>query len=379
MTHGEKYLHILHFNVAYPADYGGAIDAFYKLKALHNAGVKIFLHCFEYGRGRQPILSQFCEEVFYYPRNTDATAALSTLPYIVNSRKNEALLNNLLKNDYPIFMEGVHCTYLLNDERFKKRRTYVRLHNVEQEYYKGLYSTSTHWGKKAYFLQEFVKLKYYEASIAKKATAFWAVTDNDVQFYRQNLGAPDVDVLPLFLPDWPCKTELGLGGFCLYHADLSIEANEKAAIWLIEKVFQPLKLPLVIAGKNPSAKLEQIAHKDAHTCLVANPADLELNDMIAKAQINVLPAFNTGGMKLKLLHALYSGKFLVANSTMLQGTPFAEACTVANSAEEFTQAIAGLYNEYFTELHLAQRKTVLGQTFDNDANAQKMIGWIWGR
>jgi hypothetical protein len=49
----EKHLHIISFDVPYPANYGGVIDVFYKLKNLHKAGVKIILHCFEYGRGEQ--------------------------------------------------------------------------------------------------------------------------------------------------------------------------------------------------------------------------------------------------------------------------------------------------------------------------------------
>ena len=47
----NKHLHIVSFDVPYPPDYGGAIDVYYKLKALHEEGIKIYLHCFEYGRG----------------------------------------------------------------------------------------------------------------------------------------------------------------------------------------------------------------------------------------------------------------------------------------------------------------------------------------
>ncbi|MEI7802398.1 MAG: mannosyltransferase, partial [Bacteroidota bacterium] len=42
-------LHIISFNVPYPPDYGGVIDVYYKIKALKEAGVKIHLHCYEYG------------------------------------------------------------------------------------------------------------------------------------------------------------------------------------------------------------------------------------------------------------------------------------------------------------------------------------------
>ena len=43
-------IHIISFDVPLPANYGGVIDVFYKIKALHKAGIKIKLHCFYYGR-----------------------------------------------------------------------------------------------------------------------------------------------------------------------------------------------------------------------------------------------------------------------------------------------------------------------------------------
>ncbi len=66
----DKHLHIVCFDVPYPADYGGVIDVFYRIKAFHELGIKIHLHCFEYGRGKQIELEQYCIEVKYYKRNT---------------------------------------------------------------------------------------------------------------------------------------------------------------------------------------------------------------------------------------------------------------------------------------------------------------------
>ena len=50
----ERHLHIICLDVPYPVDYGGVFDLFYKIKTLHELGIKIHLHCFEYGRGQQP-------------------------------------------------------------------------------------------------------------------------------------------------------------------------------------------------------------------------------------------------------------------------------------------------------------------------------------
>jgi hypothetical protein len=90
----DKHLHIISFNVPYPADYGGVVDVFYRLKALHAAGVKIHLHCFSYGRVEAPELNQFCEEVVYYQRSMSFINQFSGLPFIVKSRSNSELLQN---------------------------------------------------------------------------------------------------------------------------------------------------------------------------------------------------------------------------------------------------------------------------------------------
>jgi hypothetical protein len=117
--------------VPYPADYGGAIDVFYKLEALYKLGVLIHLHCFDYGRGREPELEKYCASVDYYERFLGHKGISNIIPYIVASRRNEQLLQRLLQDDHPILMEGIHCTYLLLDARFNSRRCFIRLHNVE--------------------------------------------------------------------------------------------------------------------------------------------------------------------------------------------------------------------------------------------------------
>src|ERR1700761_5773579 len=138
----EKHLHIITLNVPWPVDYGGVFDLFYKLPALQQQGIQIHLHCFDYGRGVQTALNQYFVAVHYYQRKKWHAFLLSSLPYIVATRKNRQLLDNLLKDDHPILMEGIHCTWLLNDKRFAQRKKYVRLHNVEHDYYRHLSLTT---------------------------------------------------------------------------------------------------------------------------------------------------------------------------------------------------------------------------------------------
>ena len=45
----RRLIHIVAFDVPYPADYGGVIDIFYKIKAIYDEGFDIKLHIYYYG------------------------------------------------------------------------------------------------------------------------------------------------------------------------------------------------------------------------------------------------------------------------------------------------------------------------------------------
>jgi len=373
----EKHLHIICLNVPYPPDYGGVYDLFYKLPALQKQGVKIHLHCFDHGRGRQPELNKYCVDVNYYERQKGHKGFSFRLPYIVGSRRNEQLLDNLLKDDLPILMEGVHCTYPLLDKRFSERKKFVRLHNVEFEYYRKLFSCTSDLFKKIYFLHESLLLKKYESAIAEMDVSFWAVSQSDAIFYKNNFHCTDINYLPLFLPEWKMKNEEGMGTYCLYHGNLEISENEKAAIWLVKNIFSEIKIPLVIAGKNPSARLKKIAKSNANICLVANPDEKEMQEMIAKAHINILPSFNQTGIKLKLLNALFNGRHCVVNNAMVEGTNLENLCHINNTAPSMQNILQQLYHQPFTKDEMEMRENVLYKMFDNEANAKQIVQWIW--
>ena len=373
----DKHLHIIAFDVPYPVNYGGACDVFYKLPAFKAQGIKIHFHCFDYGRGEQLILNEYCESVNYYHRTEGHKGFSNKLPYIVASRINEQLFQNLLNDEYPIFMEGVHCTYLLNDERFKQRKCFVRIHNVEYQYYKELSKSCSGLFKKTYYWNESRLLKTYEKSIASKAI-FWATKEADNDVYRNEFDCKNIEELTLYLPNWKVQCLQGMGSYCFYHGDLSVASNEKAVIWLLEKVFPQLNIPFVIAGKNPSKKLIELTHSNNYACLVPNPSENELQDMIAKAHIHVLPSYIHTGMKVKLLNTLFHGRHCVVNEATIATSGLSEACHIASTASSFKEIINLLFHQPFTLEETKFRKDLLENRFNNESNAIKQIGWIWG-
>lgn len=372
----DRHLHIIALDVPYPVDYGGVFDLFYKIKSLSEAGIKIHLHCFEYGRGQQPALNQYCHEVHYYARKTGISGFSTELPYIVASRQHPELLARLQADSHPILMEGVHCTYYLAKGQLPKERCFVRLHNVEYRYYQQLSETSSSLFKRMYYRHESKLLRRYEASLAGKAT-FWTVTEKDLQVFNKELGYNTIDFLPLYLPPYQAEWQGELGNFCLYHGNLSVPENEYAATWLLKEVFADLEIPFVVAGKNPSAKLERLAHQHEYTCIVANPDQREMEELIKKAQVNILPSFNNTGIKLKLINALYHGRHCLVNTAGVEGSGLDSLCEIANSLADMKQAIIRLYEQPYNYLAFQERSKVLGSYFDNARNAQQMINWIF--
>jgi glycosyltransferase involved in cell wall biosynthesis len=363
----NNHLHIVTHDVPYPADFGGVIDIFYKLKWLHAVGIKIHLHCFQYKRQTQSTLDKYCLSVQYYKRKGIESFSFD-LPYIVASRSNVALLRNLQKDTYPILFEGVHSTYVLNNNDFGERRTFLRLFNVEYIYYNFLAKNETNPIKKWYYTHEAKCLKRFEKKIANK-TSILALSQLDVDIYKSTFDAELVTFLPAFLPNEVVESKSGKGTFCLYHGNLSINENEKAALWLIESVFSKVNFPLIIAGKNPTYKIKVAAKKNKLVQIIANPDDEKLQQLITDAQINVLPSFNNTGVKLKLLNALYNGRHCLVNTAGVEGSGLEEICYIAETAAEFIEKINELMPLYFDQETILKRNNTLNSLYSNKNNA----------
>lgn len=297
------------------------------------------------------------------------------MPYIVSSRANQSLLNNLLQDNHPVLLEGIHCTYFLFSGELKNKRVFVRLHNVEYEYYEGLAKATKNIFRKLYFQHESNLLKKYEKEIANKAL-FIAVSEKDKNTYEQIFSAGEVKYLPVFLPFTRVKAQAGSGDFCLYHGNLSVQENVKAVVWLLKHVFDTLDIPFVIAGKNPSKRLKTIAHKNENVCLVVNPSTKEMEELILKAHVHLLPSFNSTGVKIKLLHALFNGRFIVTNTAAVEGSGLESFCSIAGTPSEYKKVTEGLFTSPFPEADITKRKEILEGVYDNHENALRLMQWI---
>ena len=363
------YLHIISFDVPYPPDYGGAIDVFYKLKALHAEGIKITLHCFEYGRGEKKELDQYCEKVFYYKRKMSKHLLLGSLPYIVASRSSEELVKNLLKDEAPILFEGLHCCFHLNDERLKNRRKIVRMHNIEHNYYAALAEVEKSFFRKKYFETEAKKLEKFE-SVLQHADAIAAISPADT-LYLEGKFKNVSNVMAFHPHDEPTMKE-GMSDFALYHGSLAVGENNKAALYLVNEVFNDIPTKLIIAGNGVSPELKVAAGK-RNIEIKENISVEEIYSLLQNAQINTLPTFQATGIKLKLLSALYTGRHCLVNSPMIEETGLRPLCHVADDAGAMKKKIQQLMGATFTLEDKRKRVLILEKVFSNSTNVKKLL------
>ncbi len=366
----STYIHIVTLTVPYPPNFGGVIDVFYKMKALHEAGVKIILHCFEYDREKSAELERFCEKIFYYKRNTGILSNISILPYVVLSRKNKNLLKNLCNDDYPILFEGLHCCFYIGNERLKNRLKLFRSANVEHHYYWNLFKAEKYNPVKvAYYLIESFRLKLYEKTV-KKADVIFPISLKETGYFRRNFPTSNVVFLPAFHGNEELTCREGQGKYIMYHGNLAVEENETAAVFLIKKVFRELSCPFVIAGLSPSNRLRKLAAKYPHISLIDSPSKKEMDDLIQNAHIHILVTFQATGLKLKLLNVLYKGRFCLANKKMLEGSGLDCLCEKADTPQEMITKIHSLMNENFSLQEIEKRQEVLLEKYSNCRNIQ---------
>jgi len=373
----EKHLHIISFDIPYPPNYGGVIDVYFKITTLHRLGIRIHLHCFEYpGRNRAPELEEFCEKVHYYPRILGLRSAFSIKPYIVSSRKSDQLIENLLKDDYPILFEGLHSCYYMDDPRLKDRTKIYRESNIEHRYYFNLFKVDANLKNKLYFAGASAKLRLYQ-KVLHHTSLMLAVSQHDADYLKHHFPGIPVYHLPSFHANESVSIQPGNGDYALYHGNIEVSENEYAASFLITKVFEGLDIPFIIAGMNPRPKFRKLVETRPDIMLIGNPAEEKMSELIHNAHVHILVTFQATGLKLKLLNTLYNGRFCLVNEAMIKGTTLGSLCEIANSADELKARLKDLFKKEFTLEEKLKREEILNRYYDNKTNGEKMIELIY--
>ena len=365
----NKKLNIVSFNVPYPPDFGGAIDVFYKLKALSEAGVKIYLHTFDYGRGKPPELERYCEKVHYYRRNRSFWKNLQITPFIVTSRKNRELINNLNASEAPVLFEGIHTTAPLRNKAFNSVKSLVRMHNLEQDYYMGLFRNEPNFAKKLFYWMESKKLKRYQR-VLNTCDKVLSISPSDQAYFEENLTTP-CEFLPAFHANEKVRHLKKKGYFALYHGDLSVWDNRKAAHFLVG-VFSKLDIPLIVAGRTDDKKLLEKIEVAKNLKFISLQTQDQLDDLLQRAHMNIFWSNNASGIKIKLLNALYNGRFCLVNQPVVEGSGLEDLCEVVDDEKALVYKAIQLMDIEFSDEQFLHRKEKMAP-YDVRQNTRRLL------
>lgn len=369
----NKKLHIVTFDNPFPPNYGGVIDVFYKIKALHLLGVEIYLHCFVNEIPQENIaLEAISTKLFFYKRNKSVFNFFSKKPFSVVSRKHNELLQNLSTDNHPIFFEGLQSTFVLSKSSFKGRALYLRLHNLEDNYYKGLAKSETSFFKRIAYSLESKKYQLYK-DIFKKFEKVFTLSNFETRFIEDNFG--NAKYIPVFHGNQFVENLSEYGNYAFYNGDLRISDNRNVAQFLLD-VFNEIKdYKLIIASSISCNQIESKCKSSTNCSYISIKYQEHLNELVVNSHINVMLSFQESGTKLKAVNALYKGRFCIINKNMIDDDELLSLCTLAETKSDFVAAINKLKKMPYSGFE--KRKIILEKILNDKNNAMKIIETIW--
>lgn len=368
----KKSIHLVSFDIPYPPNYGGIIDVFYKTKELHKLGVEIYLHTYIFDdKPKQPVLEKYCKKIFYYSRKNSFLSLFSRLPFRVESRSSKELIANLKSLEIPIVIEGLHAAYPL--VKFNFKNTYIRTHNIEHDYFLGLFKSEKKLLKKLFFYVEAIKLKRFE-SILKNVTGIFTISPFEQNYFSEVYGEKAV-YIPVFHQTKKIENNFKKGTFVLYHGDLRVADNVRAALFLID-VYKETSFKFIVASSCKNKAVLTEIEKYSNLYFEDIPTQDSLAELFEKAHVNTLLTFQKTGIKLKLLNTLYQGKHIIVNSKMVEDTGLENVCELANTKEEILKKTEALFAKDFSDAQVKVRQEKL-LDFNPEENARKMLTTIF--
>ncbi|ADX68057.1 hypothetical protein [Weeksella virosa] len=336
-------LHFVSMDKPYPPNYGGVIDVFFKLKSFYDLGVKIYLHVFGFDKKLPKELAQYAEKVFYYPIKQYPKYFFRKEPFSVASRNGKCLLENLLSIKAPIFFESMKTTDVLRFPGLEDYPKFLRLHNIEQNYFDGLSRTETNPIKKQLFHQESKKFIRYEAILGQFDEVF--TLSNFEQNYIKKTYNKGTFV-PVFHGNEKFSNLKGFGEFALYHGDLRAADNRAAVTFLID-VFSQTDYPLWIASSIKEDWVKKQIGNRPNIRFVRLRDFQHLIELFHRAHFNLSWSFQESGTKLKVVNALFNSRFSVINHNVIDDKRIAKMCVQVTTKEELLQVIEDLRNRGF--------------------------------
>ncbi len=370
-----KELHIISFNYPYPPSYGGIIDVYYKIKALSDLGIKIHLHCFvdKIPVKIDPEIEGITESVFFYEKKKNFLLYFSKTPFAAAIRDSEALLKNLEKFKAPILFEGLQTTHIIKFLKDSRHKLYLRHHNNETAYYKGLSLSEKNILKKIVYSIESLKYKGYQEKLLKKFETVFCLSEKE--YNEVNIYSGNAQLIHIFHGNQSVKQLDKKGNYFLFHGDLTTADNKKALIETID-LFKTLpQYKLIVASDRANEDIKKRMSAVENITLTPILTTENLHHLLENAHANILISYQNSGTKVKLFNTLYNSRFVIINGNITDNPALKDLCLYGADMAEIRQQIISSAEKDYNDTE--KRKQILEKTHSDHTKAEEMVKIIF--
>lgn len=272
--------------------------------------------------------------------------------------------------------EGVFLSpYISTVRKHSDAKIILRAHNVEWMIWKRLADSSPNILKKKYLQFLTKRLRAYEKSVINKFDAIVALTPEDEKLLHQEGCIVPILIAPIGLDTKKNQDVNAIDNAShlnLFHlGSMDWLPNIEGVNWFLEKVWSLLlsktkNVTLHLAGKNMARDYFSLADQNLRVAGEIKDAKA----FMADKEIMIVPLLSGGGMRVKIVEGLTTGKVIISTSVGAEGIAYEKNknIIIADTPEEFCNAIISCLNQPEKLSNMAKEAQKLARlNYDNEA------------
>jgi glycosyltransferase involved in cell wall biosynthesis len=198
---------------------------------------------------------------------------------------------------------------------------------------------------------EVAAMRKMEEEVLRQVDVAYYPAEFECEWVRKHFPEKKARVFPIYIytdGDDPAPTYEGTADL-LFVAGFGHPPNCTSLLWFIEKIFPRIvgllpEIHLNVAGSNVPPHL--MALQSANIKFFSNVSDAELAALYARTRVSVVPLRFGGGVKGKVVDALYRRIPLVTTSIGAQGLAQIESVArISDDPQEFASHVVEIYRD----------------------------------
>lgn len=282
-----------------------------------------------------------------------------------------------------VFIDHLHMAYYgkLIKKDFPQIKLLLMEHNVEYIFWKRIFENEKNIFKKIFFWVQSKKVFIYEKNIVDIMDRCLTVSSNDEKYIQKLNSNVKTFTIPVAIDIQKFNLSKDIQVIphsCIILGNFGWLPNMNGCLWFLKYVWPIIKKDftdskLFVVGKNPSNEMIKFQKNDGSVSIVGYVEDVK--PWIGKAEIFIVPIFEGGGIRIKILEAMAVGKPIISTSIGAEGIAIENMrnIIIADNVDEFVKSIRLLFqNKKFQKDLSRNAKLTIKKIYSADVIGQNL-------